>query len=127
MKKSLKGVATIEAALIIPLVLLVFIASVHLLFYVHDQNVIGAVVYETAAMGSNRETHNEEELENYFCERVTGRTILFSEVQAEVRMLEKEIQIVCDVQKDWIKIRIERSVKLTDPEGYIRNVRKVKK
>ena len=125
-KIRLKGMATIEAAIIMPLAMLVFVVSLHLLFYAHDQNVIGAVAYETVAVGSGREIHSEEALENYFYERVKGRTFLFGTVKAEVMMTEKKVTIVCEASREQLKIKMERMMNITEPEKHIRTIRKIR-
>ena len=126
MKARLKGMATIEAAIIMPLAMLVFVVSLHLLFCVHDQNVIGAVAYETVAVGSSREIHNEETLEKYFYERVKGRTFLFVTLKAEVTRSEDKVKIVCEGSREKMKINMERMMNITEPEKHIRTIRKIR-
>lgn len=117
---------TIEAAIIIPLFLLVFGVSLNLLFYHHDKNVIGAVAYETVSIGSGRSEQNEDILEGYFQKRVERRTFLFPKVTGEVEMTDDKVKIVCETKKGIMKIHLSREMCLTDPEDYIRSIRKIK-
>ena len=117
---------TIEAAIIIPLFLLVFGASLNLLFYHHDKNVIGAAAYETVAVGSGRSEQDVDSLEGYFQKRVERRTFLFPKVTGKVEMTEDKVKIVCETQKGIMKIHLSREMCLTDPEDSIRNIRKLK-
>ena len=117
---------TIEAAIIIPLFLLVFGVSLNLLFYHHDKNVIGAAAYETVSIGSGRRELNEDSLEGYFQKRVERRTFLFPKVTGEVEMTDDKVKIVCETKKGIMKIHLSRKMCLTDPEDYIRSVRKLK-
>ena len=127
MRKTCRGSMTIEAAVIVPLILMVFAVMVNVLFYVHDKNVIGAAAYETAAMGSSREKMDVDSLESYFQKRIRGRMFLFRSVDAEVTLEDAEVKVVCEAKKQRMKVSLERSMKRTDPEGYIRNIRKVEK
>ena len=117
---------TIEAAIIIPLFLLVFGVSLNLLFYHHDKNVIGAAAYETVSIGSGRSEQNEDSLEGYFQKRVERRTFLFPKVTGEVEMTDDKVKIVCETKKGIMKIHLSREMCLTDPEDYIRSIRKIK-
>ena len=127
MRKGYRGSATLEMAMIFPLVMLVFIVTLHLLFYSHDQNVLGAAAYETVTLGVNREMYTEEELEAYFYERVIGRTFLMSQIQTNITISDEKVEISCVASKDNMKLQIDKMMKMTDPEGYIRNVRKIRK
>lgn len=117
---------TIEAAIIVPLFLLVFGVSLNLLFYSHDKNVIGAAAYETVAAGSGRYDHDADSLEGYFQKRVEGRTFLFPKVTGKVEMTDDQVEIRCETRKGMMKIVVSRSMCLTEPEDYIRNIRKIK-
>lgn len=117
---------TIEAAIIIPLFLLVFGVSLNLLFYHHDKNVIGAAAYETVAIGSGRGKQDEDNLEVYFQKRVENRTFLFAKVAGEVELTEKKVSISCKTKKGIMEITLSREMSITDPEDYIRSIRKLK-
>ena len=117
---------TVEAAIIVPLFLLVFGVSINLLFYYHDKNVIGAAAYETVAIGSGRYDHEADDLEGYFQKRVEGRTFLFSKVTGKVEMTEDKVEITCETGKGIMKIALKRQMCITDPEDYIRSIRKIK-
>lgn len=117
---------TIEAAIIIPLFLLVFGVSLNLLFYHHDKNVIGAAAYETVAIGSGRGEQDEDNLEVYFQKRVENRTFLFAKVAGEVELTEKKVSISCKTKKGIMEITLSREMSITDPEDYIRSIRKLK-
>lgn len=117
---------TVEAAVIVPLFLLVFGVSLNLLFYSHDKNVIGAAAYETVAVGSGRYDHDADYLEGYFQKRVEGRTFLFSKVTGKVEMTDDRVEIKCETRKGMMKIVVNRTMCITDPEDYIRSIRKIK-
>ena len=116
---------TIEAAIIVPLFLFVFGVSLNLLFYHHDKNVIGAAAYETVAIGSGRSEQDEDSLEHYFQKRVEGRTFLFPKVTGEVELTEEKVEIACETRKGIMRIILNREMCLTDPEDYIRSIKKL--
>lgn len=117
---------TIEAAIIVPLFLLVFGVCLNLLFYHHDKNVIGAAAYETVAIGSGRYDYEVDDMEGYFQKRVEGRTFLFSKVTGQVEMKDDKVEITCETRKGIMKIALSRQMCITDPEDYIRSIRKIK-
>lgn len=127
MKKSVRGSFTIEAAVIIPLILLVFVVSLNGLFYYHDRSVLAAAAYETVAVGSGRTEWEEEKLDTYFQNRIKGRTLLFSNVESEVKITEKQVKIFCYAGKNGLSISVKRVMQRTEPENYIRNLRKIGK
>ena len=119
MKKNQNGSFTIEASFVVPIILMVFMASVYIIFYFHDKNILSGAAYETAVVGSERKSYKKEELEAYFRRRKKGKLIV--EVEKE------EITVTCSAKKRRMKINVSASVKQTEPETYIRNVRKIKK
>ncbi|MBQ8804128.1 MAG: pilus assembly protein [Tyzzerella sp.] len=127
MRRAYKGSFTIEAAVIVPLILLVFIVILNSLFYYHDRNVIAAAAYETVAVGSGREEWTETELETYFQERTKGRMLLFSKVEGQVTLADTQVKIACVAKKKSMTISVKRVMRRTEPENYIRNIRKIEK
>lgn len=127
MRKVVRGSFTIEAAVIVPLILLVFAVALNSLFYYHDRDVIAAAAYETVAVGSGRGEWSEVELESYFQKRLKGRTLLFSYVDGEVEITDKQVKVLCKAKKNAMSISVKRVMRRTEPENYIRNVRKLGK
>lgn len=81
MKKKQNGSFTIEASFVVPIILMVFMASVYIIFYFHDKNILSGAVYETAVVGSGRKGYEKEELEAYFRRRIKGKLIIFSNIK----------------------------------------------
>lgn len=127
MTRNLRGSFTIEASLIIPLILFVFSVLLYTLFYFHDKNIVTAIAHETLAVGSGREEVDEEELERYFYQRMNDRLLLFAQVDYEVSIDEEQIQMVCEAKKSNMVLKVEGTMSRTAPEDYIRNVRKLTK
>jgi len=127
MKKKAKGSLTVEAAVIVPLILFIFGVLMHILFYWHDKNILMSTAYETVVLGSSRSDMAEIELEYDFFSRMEGKLLLFDRVECVVNMEEDRVAIRCDGSKNTMKTRIEYSMSRTKPEVYIRKVRKTKK
>lgn len=126
-QKKISGTFTIEAAVIVPLILFVFSALMFILFYYHDKNILLGTAHETATLGSSRQGMEETELEQYFFSRIRGKLLLFTWVQSEVRVEEDSVQIVCKARKNTMSLKVECKGVKTEPEDYIRGVRKLKK
>ena len=127
MRKGLKGTLTIEASFLVPLILLVFGVLLHMLFYYHDKNVIAGVAYETGVYTAGRQEVDEGEAKRHFQTRLKGRLFLFEHVQSEVHIEDKQVQIVCRAQRNAMSIRSECTMSRTEPEDYIRSIRKLEK
>ena len=127
MKKRLQGNVTIEATYIIPLILLVVGVVFHVLFYYHDKNILHATAHETAAYGAGSREADENLLESYFISEVKGKLLLFTNLENEVCIGDENVTVICHAVKSKMSLRVECSVGRTEPEKYIRNVRKIKK
>ena len=63
MKKNLRGNMTIEAVVIVPLILMVIAVVISIMFYYHDKTVIKGVAHETAMVFSDKKEATCEEVE----------------------------------------------------------------
>lgn len=126
MKKPLHGSLTVEAAVIVPLILMVFSVLLNTLFYYHDKNIITGAAYETVVRGSSEE-ETDSELEAYYQSRVKGKLLLFTYTTGEIEQEEDIVRITCTAIRKKMSLCIERATAKTNPEGYIRNIRKIEK
>ena len=125
MRKKFRAAFTIELAYLFPLIMLVFVVLLYLLFYYHDKNILLGAAHETAAYGAALEETDEGMLENYFATRVKEKLLLFTKLEKEIVIQEENVTVSCNASKNAMSIRVECSVKLTQPEDYIRSVRKI--
>lgn len=125
--KHIRGSFTIEAAIIVPLILFIFGNLLHILFYWHDKNILMSTAHETTAIGSSRSEMSESEIEYYFFSRIKGKLLLFDRVQCRSYIEDEKVTIEWDGSKRALKTRGKYSMKKTDPENYIREIRKLKK
>lgn len=127
MKKKLQGSFTIEAAYIIPLILLIIGVMFHVLFYYHDKNILLGSAHEAAAYGAGLESADEDTIESYFTARIKGKMLLLTELKNEITVEDDKVTVICNASKSRMSLQVECSVNRTDPENYIRSVRKIKK
>lgn len=127
MKKYQKGSFTVEASFVVPIVLMVFVASIYFIFYFHDKNILVGAIYETAVVGSGRQEYKKEELEAYFRRRIRGKLIIFSDVKTEIEQKDKAVRVLCKAKRKRMRINCQSELRRTAPESYIRKVRKIKK
>lgn len=127
MRRRQRGSFTIEASVIVPMILMMFVLIMYVIFYYHDKNILAGAAYETAAVGGGRGAYEEEELAEYFRRRVRGKLILFSNIREEVRAEKETITVRCTAQKKAMKVTVQASAARTAPETFIRNIRKAEK
>ena len=127
MKQGMRGSFTIEATVIIPIVLFVVGILFYLLFYYHDKNVIMSAAHETIIYGSYMEEPEEETLKTHMEEQVKGKLLLFSSTQREVKIKEEKIEMVVTASEGMMSFKVDVSVARTHPEKFIRSVQKMKK
>lgn len=126
---GLKGSFTVETAYLMLLFAAVFVLCVLGVFYFHDKSILSACAYETAVIGSTmaREKDGVEdgELEAAFLERIRGKCILFSDVDISVDVDEEQVTAAVMARRGKMSASVSHKAKVTEPEEYIREVRKV--
>lgn len=128
MKRKIKASFTIEAAIIVPIILFVFAVLLTVLFYCHDKTLLMSAAHETLAVGCGREEMTVDEMEQYFDRRIQGKTLLFSHIENQIWIVDKkEIRIACSGKKKTLSCTVKYAMKKTKPEDYIRNLRKIMK
>ena len=126
-RKRVRGSFTVEAAIIVPVILFMFGILLHILFYWHDKNILMSTAHETAVLGSGREGLSEIELEYYFFSRMEGKLLLFDRVECVACLKEEEVVIAWDGSKDSMRTKGQYSISRTEPESDIRSIRKIEK
>lgn len=127
MNRRVRGSFTIEAAVIVPMILFIFIVLLHILFYWHDKNILTSTAHETVSYGSEAVEMTEVDLENYFSSRIRGKLLLFERITCLITLDKSNVTIEAQAQKGYMKVRTRCSMVLTKPEEYIRNHRKLEK
>ena len=127
MKRRMSGSFTIEAAIIVPVILFIFGILLHILFYWHDKNILISTAHETAAVGSGRSKMTEPELEYYFFSRMEGKLLLFEQVECFTHIKDDAVVVSWDAKKDAMVATGECRIRRTEPEKHIRDIRKLEK
>ena len=127
MKRGIKGSVTIEASVLVPLVLLMIGVLFQLLFYFHDKNIIASAAYETGVYSSGRQGVDEAQAQRHFQSRIEGKLLLFTSVQSEVAMEEDKVSVRCHAKRNGISLQREYLMSKTKPEKYIRSIKILQK
>lgn len=127
MNRRVRGSFTIEAAVIVPMILFIFIVLLHILFYWHDKNILTSTAHETVSYGSEAVEMTKVDLENYFSSRIRGKLLLFERITCLITLDKSNVTIEAQAQKGYMKVMTRCSMVLTKPEEYIRNHRKLEK
>ena len=125
MKKKLRGSFTIEAAYLIPLILLILCVVLSALFYYHDKNILLGTAHETVAYGVGLKEVDEDTLERYFVSKVKRKLLLFTTLNPKIKIEDDKVTVSCSASKSKMSLKVECSVNRTEPEDYIRSVRKM--
>lgn len=131
LKKKYQGSLTVEAAYLMPVIGMILAVSILALFYFHDKNIISSCAYETAVVGSTKAREKDgvspDILIRAFQERIHGKCILFPDAAVEVQVKENLILVHAYSRRKGMIVSAEHRMKVTDPEKYIRDLRRIGK
>lgn len=127
MKRRLLGSMTVEAAYVIPLILVVFGVALTLLFYYHDKVLLLSAVQETANYAGNREEKSEQKIREHFESLVYGRTLLLGEISVDIDVGDEGTIVSCMAKTGILSLEVEGHMVSTKPEDCIRLFRKLQK
>ena len=127
MRKDLKASFTVEAALLIPLIMVVFGVLLSLLLYYHDRMLLVSAVQESAVYGSSRENKTDKEIEKHLRELIEGRLLLLKDFRIEIDNQKTVCKVSCTVNHSVFQLGVESKMIKTEPEQYIRTIRKLEK
>ena len=130
-KHALNGSFTVEMSLLMPMILFLVMGCVLACFYYHDKNIIAGAAYETAVVGSTKAREKdgiqEAELKALFQERVGKKCILFPGAVAVCSVSKEEIRVSAVAKRRKMSLAVESRAAVTEPERYIRDIRRIKK
>ncbi len=131
LKKKYQGSLTVEAAYLMPVIGMILAVSILALFYFYDKNIISSCAYETAVVGSTKAREKDgispDILIRAFQERIHGKCILFPDAAVEVQVKENLILVHAYSRRKGMTVSAEHRMKVTDPEKYIRDLRRIGK
>ena len=111
-QRWLKGSFTVEMAFLMPMILFLIMGCIRISFYYHDKNIIAGAAYETAVTGSTK---------------VGRKCILFSRIRVQSSVGKDEIKVQAAARRKKMAISVESRAAVTEPEKYIRDIRRIKK
>lgn len=123
--KRLRGSVTVEAAFLVPLILLIISVTITLLFYYHDKVVIEAGIHETVAVMSEEDEVTEDMVARYFREQLRGRLLLFPYVNVEAEIDSSEVHVMCKALQRGMRISLDARMKRTHPETWVRTINNI--
>ena len=133
LKKQLqKGSMTIEAALLMPVLLLVLMSVLYLFFYVHNRAWLTAAAYEAALSGSMEAVVPEGSCETIALEqaKALGDTGFFGSKDLKIQVSAgKTIQVTYDLDTFSVyggfgsHLQIQETVKVINPVSWIRKAK----
>lgn len=127
MKRRVRGTFTIEAAVIVPLILVIFIVIMNLLFYYHDKNLVLAAAHETISTWAKEEEMTKEEIERHFQKNIKEQTLFFYNVNATIEIDESELNMDCVAAQNGMRLQVQMNMCRTNPEAGIRKLRIIEK
>lgn len=131
MTNTVKGSMTIEMSFIMPMVLLILMQCILTAFYYHDKNIISGAAYETAVAGSvkarEKDGIKEGELNELFQERIGRKCILFPGAKVQSAVSDTEIIVTAQAAAKGMKLSVVKKSRITEPEKYIRDMRRIGK
>lgn len=141
MKKILKGSYTVEATLIMPLVLGVIFLIMNLSFYMYDYSVIEQYTSRAAQKYLLDMEHSPKEIKSLILseDNKINSLLIAKDVSVQAEVTQKEISVMCSATLNkplaehisfWNKrndstINIKREVRRTKPVEFIRKCRKI--
>lgn len=84
--KSYRGSYSIEAALVIPIVLIVIITVIYYSFYLHDSLVMKSLGYSFALDNYNYQDFSEDELSSIAIGLMDSKTIIVEHISVKVKL-----------------------------------------
>lgn len=124
----MKASATIEAAVACSVFFLSFFLVIRGVFYYHDKNILMGTAYEAAVVHSQKKRSPEActiaETEQSFEIAARKRMLLFSAVNLTIEETDQKITVQGIAWKGKMKISVSQSAAVTEPEKFIRNMRK---
>ena len=116
---------------LMPMILFLIMGCIRISFYYHDKNIIAGAAYETAVVGSTKAREKdgiqEAELKALFQGRVGKKCILFPGAVAVCSVSKEEIRVSAVAKRRKMSLAVESRAAVTEPERYIRDIRRIKK
>ena len=119
--RRLPAVITVEAAVVMGVVLMGLALLFRMSLYLHDKAVLSGVVLETAQAAKERDRAQEEGAAGgYFYTRIGGKLLYFSRPSCTVSQTEESVTVTAQAGNGRLRLRAKANAPLTIPEEKIR-------
>ena len=123
--RQVRAVITVEAAVVMGVVLLGLSLLLRMSLYLHDKAVLSGVAFESAQAARERDRAQEGgEISGYFYSRIGGKLLYFSRPSFTLSQNEKKVTVIAQAETGRTRILATASAPLTIPEEKIRECRK---
>ncbi len=128
--KCMNASFTIEAAYVVPIIMLWVMLWIFALFLYHDKNILKGAAYETVAVScEERKINNVQEAlraKQYFDSRISGKLMLFSKVHTQAVWQEDVLYMEVKAEKGFLHVKVKARMHYTQPEKEIRKWKRLK-
>ena len=123
--RQVRAVITVEAAVVMGIVLLGLSLLLRMSLYLHDKAVLSGMALESAQAARERDRAEEGgEISEYFYSRIGGKLLYFSRPSFTLSQNEKKVTVIAQAETGRTRILATASAPLTIPEEKIRECRK---
>lgn len=120
-KRRVRAVITVEAAVVMGVILMGLALLLRMTLYLHDKAVLSGLVMETAQAAKERDrTLIEESAAGYFGARAQGKLLYFATPSCSVSLGGDRVIVSAQAAGGRMRLRAQASAPLTDPEKVIR-------
>lgn len=125
--KLVKANFTIEAAILVPLLLSLIVTCITGVFYFHDKNVIQMIAQETLLQECDVSQEEVGRVEIEFQKKIRGKLLLFCWINAKAKWDSEKIILNCNGKKQGMSVKIQAQIEQTKPETTIRRIKILEK
>lgn len=104
-----------------------FAVIILVLFYYHDKNVLIGTIYEIAVVETEKTEVTREEIGEQLYQKLQGKMLVFSKIQADIAIEKSYILIQCKATKSKMSLDVHVVMSKTEPETYVRTIRGIKR
>ena len=121
MIRPVRAVITVEAAVVMGVILIGLAMLLRMSLYLHDKAVLSGVVMESAQAARERDRAEiEDAVSGYFAERIQGKLLYFPTPNFSVSQIGDLVRVSAAAANGALTLRAAASAPLIDPEEEIR-------
>ena len=123
MMKPVRAVITVEAAVVMGVILIGLALLLRMALYLHDKAVLSGVVMESAQVARERDRAGiEDSVSGYIAERLQGKLLYFPLSACSVSQTGDMVRVSSQTANGALRLRAVAGAPLIDPEEEIRKM-----